>query len=135
MDIQSTGTEPGDRRALGAGDERDLTQFVTMRRVINPSEMEIHHRDQPELGFRKGPIFGFSQLNPAGPTLGTTSASHPAAPPWRQACGTSTPRCLLPKNQAQRAKEIIPSPSELPKYLVRTQSFALQWPLPWLFNT
>lgn len=137
MDVQGSGKVPGDRRALGAGDERDLTQFVTshVRRVINPSETGIHHRDQPELGFGKGPIFEFSRLNPAGPTLGTISASHPSPPPWHRACGTSTPRCSLPKNRAQRGKEIIPSPSELPKYPVRMRSFALQWPLPWLFNT
>lgn len=87
MDIQSSGKVPGDRIVLGAEDKRDLTQFVTsnVRRVINPSEMGIHHRDQPELCFGKGPIFDFSQLNPSGPTLGTISASHPTAPPWHQA--------------------------------------------------
>lgn len=106
------------RRQESAGDKTDLTQFVTsnVKRVINPSEMGIHHRDQPELGFGKGPTFGFSQLNPSGPTLGTISASQSLLLPGTKPVGHQLQDvpCLKTRHKGE---EIIPSPSELPKYL------------------
>lgn len=94
------------RRQESAGDKRDLTQFVTsnVRRVINPSEMGIHHRDQPELGFGKGPAFGFSQLNPSGPTLGTISTSHSELLPGAKPVGHQLQDvpCLKTRHKGER---------------------------------
>lgn len=126
---------------LAAGDKRDLTQFVSsnVRGVINPSEMGIHHRDQPELGFGESPSFDFSQLNPSGPTLGTSSASHPTPLllPGTKPAGHQL-RDVSCQKPGTKGRGNNPQPFReraSPKIPGENTEFRSAVPLPWLFNT